>query len=109
MSEVVYLIGAGASYGQRGIKKETGETLEGCIIRGLPIVNQLEPAIEWYCKTIQKKGSMGQHVDDSEYPTLYKELKWLKSKSQTYPTIDTFAKKLTVTHNWLELESSKIY
>ena len=57
MSEVVYLIGAGASYGQRGIKKETGETLEGCIIRGLPIVNQLEPAIEWYCKTIQKKGS----------------------------------------------------
>ena len=107
MSEVVYLIGAGASYGQRGIKKETGESLEGCIIRGLPIVNQLEPAIEWYCKTIQKKGSMGQHVDDSEYPTLYKELKWLKSKCQTYPTIDTFAKKLTVTHNWLELERLK--
>ena len=47
MSEVVYLIGAGASYGQRGINRETGEIIPGKIERGLPVVNQLESAIDW--------------------------------------------------------------
>ena len=42
MSEVVYLIGAGASYGQRGINREIGEIIPGKIERGLPVVNQLE-------------------------------------------------------------------
>lgn len=36
MSEVIYLIGAGASYGQRG-KNRNGEILPGYIERGLPV------------------------------------------------------------------------
>ena len=102
MSEVIYLIGAGASYGQRG-KNKMGEILPGYIERGLPVVNQLEPAIEWYCKKLQKTGPEGALVDKSDYPFLYEELKWLKEKCQTYPTIDTYAKKLTVTGDWSEL------
>ena len=102
MSEVIYLIGAGASYGQRG-KNRNGEILPGYIERGLPVVNQLEPAIDWYCHSIQKVSSSGGTIDDSIYPNLYKELKWLKEKCQTYPTIDTFAKKLTVTGQYKEL------
>lgn len=81
--------------------------MPGYIERGLPIVNQLEPAIEWYCKTIQNSGSKGELVDDSAYPCLYKELKWLKEKCQTYPTIDTYAKKLTVTEDFIELDRLK--
>ena len=106
MSEVLYLIGAGASYGQRG-KSKTGDILPGYIERGLPVVNQLEPAIEWYCKSIQKTGPDGALIDDSEYPNLYKELKWLKEKCRTYPTIDTFAKKCTVTGDWRDLNRLK--
>lgn len=106
MSEVVYLIGAGASYGQRG-KSRTGEVLPGCIERGLPVVNQLESAIDWYCKSIKKPGSLGQLMDESDYPNLYKELKWLKEKCKTYPTIDTYAKKLTITNDWEGLDQLK--
>lgn len=106
MSEVIYLIGAGASYGQRG-RNKMGDVLPGHIERGLPVVNQLEPAIEWYCKMLQKTGPEGASVDKSDYPNLYEELKWLMEKCQTYPTIDTYAKKLTVTGNWYELDRLK--
>ncbi len=106
MSQVLYLIGAGASYGQRG-KDMMGEINPGYIERGLPVVNQLEPAIEWYCIKLQKRGPEGSLVDESDYPILYGELKWLKEKCQTYPTIDTYAKKLTVTGNWCELNRLK--
>ena len=107
MSEVVYLIGAGASYGQRGKGIDTDEILPGCIERGLPVVNQLEQALDWYCSTIQKIGPKGQRLDDSNYPKLYNELKWLREKCITYPTIDTYAKKLSVTGKVLELERLK--
>lgn len=106
MSKVIYLIGAGASYGQRG-KDKHGHPMPGYIERGLPIVNQLEAAIEWYCKSIRKFSSDGALTDDSEYSQLYTELKWLRDKCQTYPTIDTYAKKLTVTNDWRELDRLK--
>lgn len=106
MSQILYLIGAGASYGQRG-KNKMGDILPGDIERGLPVVNQLEPAIEWYCKKLQKTGPKGALIDKSDYPHLYEELKWLKEKCRTYPTIDTYAKKLTVTKSWKELDRLK--
>ena len=106
MSQVLYLIGAGASYGQRG-KNKMGEILPGYIERGLPVVNQLEAAIEWYCKKLRQTGPEGTPRDKSDYPNLYGELKWLKEKCQTYPTIDTYAKKLTVTGDWRELHRLK--
>lgn len=106
MSEVIYLIGAGASYGQRG-RNKAGEEMPGYIERGLPIVNQLGPAIEWYCDSIRKTDAYGNLTDDSDFPNLYKELKWLKEKCQTYPTIDTFAKKCTITNNWSDLKRLK--
>lgn len=107
MSEVVYLIGAGASYGQRVKDRISGAVFPGRIERGLPIVSQLESAIDWYCKSIRKTNSMGALMKDSDYPNLYRELKWLQEKCQTYPTIDTYAKKLTVTGKGIELERLK--
>lgn len=103
---MVCLIGAGASYGQRG-KNNMGEILPGHIERSFPVVNLLEPAIEWYCRKLQKTGPEGASVDKSDYPNQYEELKWLKEKCQTYPTIDTYAKKLTVTGDWQELDRLK--
>ena len=106
MSEVVYLLGAGASYGVREIDK-TGGVMPGHIIRGLPTVNQLEAAIDWYCKRISDHGSYGQPLDRSKYHNLYNELKWLKEMCQSYPTIDTYAKQLTVTNKSNELTRLK--
>ena len=84
-----------------------GEILPGYIERGLPVVNQLEPAIEWYCKKLRKTGPEGAPMDKSYYPNLYEELKWLKDKCRTYPTIDTYAKQLSVTGDWRELHRLK--
>ena len=101
MSEVIYLIGAGASYGKRGINNKTGEEIPGEIERGLPIVNQLEPAIDRFCWSIAPYHSDSYY--DAEYPNLYRELTWLREKCKTYPTIDTYAKKLSVTGDKLGL------
>lgn len=95
MSEVIYLIGAGASYGKRRINNKTGEEIPGEIERGLPIVNQLEPAIDFFCRNIGPYNSDSYY--DAEYPNLYRELTWLRDLCKTYPTIDTYAKKLFVT------------
>ena len=106
MSKVVYLIGAGASYGERG-RNSAGEIIPGKIERGLPVVNQLESSIEWFCGTIRKRNDLGAPINDSVYPHIYKELMWLKDKCHAYPTIDTYAKKLTVTKDLKELNRLK--
>ncbi len=107
MNHVVYLLGAGASYGVRE-KNQKGEDLPGHIIRGLPIVSQLEQSIDWYLQTIGKPLGLYDSLEEiTEYPYLYKELLWLKELCQTYPTIDTYAKKLTITGNCRELDRLK--
>lgn len=92
MSNVVYLIGAGASYGKREINSINKEEIPGRIERGLPIVNQLESALDWYCRELSGTG-----LNYPAYPLVLDELRWLKEMCKTYPTIDTYAKKLTIT------------
>jgi len=94
MSKIVYLFGAGASYGER-TKDSNGKSISGRIERGLPIVNELETAIDCLCSKIGP-----DHVSLSQnpkYPKLYEELTWLRDKCREYPTIDTYAKKLSIT------------
>lgn len=105
MSDVIYLIGAGASFGERGRNQRTGNIEPGMIVRGLPIVNQLGPAIDWYCGTV--KTGIGFSESFSDYKSILRDLRWLEEKCQTYPTIDTYAKKLAVTGNHVDLTRLK--
>lgn len=94
MSKIIYLLGAGASYGER-TKDANGKPISGRIERGLPVVNELEAAIDHLCTKIGP-----DHMTLSEtpqYPKLYEELTWLRDKCKEYPTIDTYAKKLSIT------------
>ena len=54
MSKIVYLIGAGASYGERN-KDKSGNIIHGSIKRGLPVVNELERSIDDVCNRIVER------------------------------------------------------
>lgn len=92
MSKIVYLLGAGASYGSRN--KKDGKDIKGSIIRGVPIVNEFSAAIE---------NLNFEHIEPlsstplSDYKIIYDDLEWLADKCAQYPTIDTYAKMLFIT------------
>lgn len=96
MSEVIYLIGAGASYGERNTD-QYGHIIPGNIKRGMPVVNELETSINRYRKTIVEPDSFGAPSDISKFKYIYQELTWLEEMCKSYPTIDTYAKMLSVT------------
>lgn len=116
MSKVLYLLGAGASYGERyertvldsGIGFGMGGNLEkvqyqkaantplyGCIKRGLPVVNELEDTIARLLD-----GQNNTILDSNQFNTFIEScrphLEWLKDCCHNYPTIDTYAKQLFV-------------
>lgn len=116
MSKVVYLFGAGASYGERfernaldfGIgfgmggdlekvlyQKAANTPLHGCIKRGLPVVNELEDTIARLLD-----GQNNTVLDSNQFNTFIEScrphLEWLKECCHNYPTIDTYAKQLFV-------------
>lgn len=92
MSKIVYLLGAGASYGSRNQKD--GKDIKGSVIRGVPIVNEFSAAIE---------NLNFEHIEPitstplSSYKIIYDDLEWLADKCAQYPTIDTYAKMLFIT------------
>jgi len=94
MSKVIYLIGAGASYGTRK-KDDKGNGIAGAIERGVPIVNEFEASIRNYL--IENKGVMALTDKKSSYPKVQKELEWLRDICAKYPTVDTYAKQLSIT------------
>jgi hypothetical protein len=73
----------------------------------MPIVNELETAINVFRKTIAEPDSFGAPSDSSSYAYVYQELKWLEEMCKTYPTIDTYAKMLSVTARPRELDRLK--
>lgn len=116
MSKVVYLLGAGASYGERsernasdlGIgfgmggdlerelyKKVANTPLRGCIKRGLPVVNELEDTIARLLD-----GQNNIVLDSNQFNAFIEScrphLEWLKECCHNYPTIDTYAKQLFI-------------
>ena len=107
MSKVVYLMGAGASYGKRE-KDSNGKDIPGSIIEGLPTVDEMALRLE------KVKNLFEQHVfDESDIlineethvskschscqRTIVKDFQWLIDNSKKHATIDTFAKKLFLT------------
>lgn len=110
MSRVTYLLGAGASYGQRG----TSSSGNKLFLRGLPVINELEEAIHVIIPRNQygaydtdgsQAGNAG--VDEDAYVELVNALIDLKEMCASYPTIDTLARQLYVTHGHYKTESGR--
>ena len=110
MSRVTYLLGAGASYGERG----TSNGGNKIFVRGLPVINELEEAIH----TIIPRNQYGAYDTDGNYAeaegvgkvsyiNLVNALMDLKEMCASYPTIDTLAKQLYVTHSYYITESGR--
>lgn len=86
MAKITYLLGAGASFGER--------TEDGNIVRGVPIVSEFRKAISRLNTLL---GGNNRDASDLRKMRLYDELKWLGDNCDSYPTIDTYAKMLFVT------------
>lgn len=102
MSKVVYLLGAGASY---GIRKDSDVlTMDdvSLIREGLPIVseinNEIKFVIGWLESVVVPNGEYSLMGKKCEVDELKEELingfEWMLKESSRHATIDTFAKKL---------------
>lgn len=107
MSKVVYLMGAGASYGKRN-KDDNGRDVLGDIMEGLPTVNEIPIRLEMVKKMFEypvfnekdilKNEDLHITKTCSECQTiLVKDFQWLIDNAQKHATIDTFARKLMLT------------
>lgn len=111
MSKVVYLLGAGASYG----KREKGQFLTphgvqetSCtfITEGIPIVNEIKSELKIIIEDLKNLYPEYQE-DGNKIGALVKDMAWLKKESERHMTIDTFAKKLYLQDNRIEFERLK--
>lgn len=105
MSRIVYLFGAGASFGKRA-ENDKDEILEG-----LPIVSEFPVQIDKLIERISEEEKQPKFyvakTEPWEYDRLKEELKWLKESSESHQTIDTYAKKLWVTEKGPNYERLK--
>lgn len=92
MSKIVYLLGAGASYGRRNQKD--GKDIKGSVVKGVPIVNEFYDAINLFNSENIELLS-GKPI--GKYNLIHDDLVWLATKCAQYPTIDTYAKMLFIT------------
>jgi len=108
MSKVIYLLGAGASYGSRGVlphfsvpfmSSDNMQPPKG-IIRGLPILSEFPQAVA------QMQDEVGKNQDDNN-KIISEILTHILNVSKEYPTIDTYAKMLYTTKQIEEYEKFK--
>ena len=111
MSKVVYLLGAGASYGRRDqtlsyqLEKKTSQgtfvSIGSCpkILEGMPVVNELPGRMEYISSLLWKDLNKYPISSIHRLPLTYfiNALDWLQKESARHATIDTFAKKLYLT------------
>lgn len=99
MSKVVYLMGAGASYGTRD-----GAT--SAITSGIPVVSEIPSELSNWAKQISQytwlehasyNSNSFEVLLNEAQKKLSEDLDWLAKESQKHATIDTFAKKLYLT------------
>ena len=118
MSKIVYLLGAGASFGIRdkkkptivisGVKVDSGnprifpEYEYANIIEGLPLVSKITGRLSFLVNELKEYKDHGKKTEyiytgmsfDRALDKLIEDLIWLKTESGNHATIDTFAKKL---------------
>ena len=119
MTDVVYLMGAGASFGKRAqdALSHKVETIKGdtksishisCanILEGMPLVVEIPKRILYICDLIRNTDSTPNFtsiiLNDNSFVEetknlLIKDLMWLYDGAVKHATIDTFAKKLFLT------------
>lgn len=115
MGRIVYLLGAGASFGERGpggvksydlVKRQGSQNLEflgkTCpdIVSGLPVISELPQRIDYVVSRVWTELNSIRDGDMSRlaFGHLAENLEWMQQASSKHATIDTFAKKLWVTH-----------
>jgi hypothetical protein len=99
MANITYLFGAGASIG------------------ALPVVNQMAKSIGLFIKEIEKPeyALRGEFYSDREpkmskhmnLVSFIKDLKWLQDACNKHASVDTFAKKLYLKQDWINLRRLK--
>lgn len=94
-ANVTYLIGAGASYGERGPKGVS------FVKRGIPIVNEMEWGIEYVITNLIAR------PQTKSIKVLVDNMRELQQHCVEYPTIDTYAKMLYTTKRNIEYERLK--
>lgn len=112
MSKIVYLLGAGASFGKRAPKPTTKDDYEeGAIIEGLPIVKELPERMEYVVKLLSTYQFDTQTVGYGKFVTEFKQgvdnyletiindLWELMEHCRGHASIDTYAKKLWLTND----------
>lgn len=110
MSKIVYLMGAGASFGKE-------RDSNGNIIEGLPVVNEIPNRLS-YIKDILSRSITSEEPiippfsnegknPKSTIDTITEDFEWLISGVQKHATIDTYAKKLFLTEQHESYEKLK--
>ena len=106
MSKVAYILGAGASYGERIYDKDGKVVI---FSRGLPVVNEIAYALKLLQQGGERKGAIflqeeakKQNVTLNVYENVRHMLSILERACTSYPTIDTLAKQLFVTGGLFE-------
>ena len=116
MSKVVYLLGAGASFGSRGIiplasqfpiGSDNVEDSEKRIIRGLPILNEFPDAVEQLLEEIEEYADKDNDFCAEKKILVSEVLNNILKISKEYPTIDTYSKMLYTTKQFEEYEKFK--
>lgn len=102
MSKIVYLLGAGASYGKRNESEPQNSPKR--IVEGLPVVNEIDDelgiAIDWVKNSDVSSLNThytfcGKDMDAVSMKSMFiNDLIWLRDNAVQHATIDTFAKKL---------------
>lgn len=121
LSRIVYLFGAGASFGKRGEKSLDFRTERltdkgvisggGSCVRiesGVPVVNEIPGRLAYFIHDLvclSDKPSNG--LDNKKLQKLIDDLEWLLEMTSRHATIDTFAKKLFLTKNQTDYQKLK--
>ena len=121
MSRIVYLLGAGASYGRRGEKQVDFKTEKltkdgvvssrgSCvnIVSGVPVVNEIPGRLaHMVYRMTNLLNAQDSTLDKSILNKLIEDLEWLQTMTSRHATIDTFAKKLFLTNNQSDYQRLK--
>ncbi|MDD4000992.1 MAG: hypothetical protein PHX62_08915 [Bacilli bacterium] len=110
MNKIVYMLGAGASYGTRE-KNTDGSDVMGKVIRGVPIVSEISKSIDNLIIKIDKNSLENENntsADEQQKNELKQLLLWLKYVCDKNPTIDTYAKCLYISKKTTEYAKLKL-
>ncbi len=111
MSRVVYLLGAGASYGKRSEiihRTMDGQSPSGkySIDEGIPVVIEINREIDMLVKPL-KEIDPDYQAKGNFVGNFIKDLVWLKKEAERHMTIDTLAKQLFLQENHTEFDRLK--